>query len=265
MEYTLTYSTDYKGWPSFYSFIPDWMIGMNTYFYTFKGGNLFKHNTNTTRNNFYGVQYNSKLKSVLNEAPQDNKLFKTLTLKGDDAWQANVYTDSPNEGFVDVSWFQKKEFNWFAFIRNNGQTNPMDEFLMRAVNGIGRSQTISGPQNATVISFSTNPYVAIGSNISIGDYVYYSLPPYDSPLLAGVATAINIDPKNGVNEIVVDATISGTSYPIPIQNPMIMYAKNTVAESHGVLGHYCVFELENNNTTKVELFLVEGETMKSFP
>jgi hypothetical protein len=242
------------------------MIGMNTYFYTFKGGNLYKHNANSTRNNFYGVQYTSRLKSVLNAAPQDNKLFKTLTLKGDDAWQATMYTDSPNEGYIDVNWFQKKEFNWFAFIRNNGQTNPLDEFLMRSINGIGRSLTISGPQNATVISFMTSSvYVPIDKNLSIGDYVYYSLPPYDTPLLGGVVTAVNVDVPNAVNEIVIDATIAGTTYPIAIQNPMIMYAKNSVAESHGVLGHYCVFELENNNNSKVELFLVEGEVMKSFP
>jgi hypothetical protein len=188
-----------------------------------------------------------------------------LTLKGDDAWSASVYTDTPNEGWVDVSWFQKKEFNWFSFIRNSGQANPLDEFFMRAVNGIGRSASISGPQNAMVIGFSTSPYISIGSNLSIGDYVYYALPPYSTPQLAGVVTAINIDIPNGVNNIVVDATISGTTYPIPIQNPMIMYAKNTVAESHGVLGHYCVFELENTNTNKVELFLVEGEVMQSFP
>jgi hypothetical protein len=44
-----------------------------------------------------------------------------------------------------------------------------------------------------------------------------------------------------------------------------MYIKSSVAESHGVLGHYCIFTLENNSTTKVELFAVESEVMKSYP
>jgi hypothetical protein len=44
-----------------------------------------------------------------------------------------------------------------------------------------------------------------------------------------------------------------------------MYIKNSVAESHGVLGHYCVFTLENSNTDKVELFAAESEIMKSYP
>ena len=44
-NYTLSYSDKSEGWPSFYSFIPDFMIGMNSYFYTFSGGNLYRHNT----------------------------------------------------------------------------------------------------------------------------------------------------------------------------------------------------------------------------
>jgi hypothetical protein len=62
----------------------------------------------------------------------------------------------------------------------------------------------------------------------------------------------------------VDTTISGATIP-GIQNPYIMYIKNAVAESHGVLGHYCVFTLENDNTSKVELFAAESEVMKSYP
>jgi hypothetical protein len=62
----------------------------------------------------------------------------------------------------------------------------------------------------------------------------------------------------------VDTTIPGATIP-GIQNPYIMYIKNSVAESHGVLGHYCVFTLENTQTVKVELFAVESEVMKSYP
>ena len=46
-EYTLTYSESVQGFPSFYSYIPDMMIGMNNYFYSFKAGELYRHNTNT--------------------------------------------------------------------------------------------------------------------------------------------------------------------------------------------------------------------------
>jgi len=52
-DYTLTYSEGAKGWTSFFSYYPDFMIGMNQFFYSFAGGNLYRHNTNEARNKFY--------------------------------------------------------------------------------------------------------------------------------------------------------------------------------------------------------------------
>lgn len=267
MEYTLAYSETSDGWPSFYSFIPDWMIGMNNYFYTFKGGNLYRHNVNALRNNFYGVQYTSRMTSVFNEVPLENKLFKTLDLQGDDSWEATpIYTDIQDSGFIEKDWFEKKEQVYFAFIRNSGTTPAgADEYALRSLNGVGRSQAVSGPANATEIAFSINPLIQIGSIASIGDNLYYALPPtYSSPVFCGQITNIVQNYPAGDNYFIVDTTVTGGSVP-PIQNAYFLYIKNSVAESHGVLGHYCVFTLENNNTAKVELFAVESDVMKSFP
>jgi len=197
-NYTLTYSPSSKGWVSFYSYNPDFMIGMNNYFYSFKGGNLYRHNTNEQRGTFYGVFTESTITSVFNESPLINKLFKTLNIEGDDAWDAQLYTDLQSGGFALSSYFEKKEQSYFSFIRNSG-----------------------------VIPAST-------------------------------------DLKNGINQLIVDTTVSGGGIP-SIQNPYTMYIKNSVAESHGLLGHYCVFTLTNDNTSKVELFALESEVMKSYP
>ena len=70
---TLSYSTGAKGWPSFYTYYPDYMIGMNSFFYSFKNGNLYRHNTNETRNNYYGVQGVSTIESVFN--PEHRRLY----------------------------------------------------------------------------------------------------------------------------------------------------------------------------------------------
>jgi hypothetical protein len=267
MEYTLTYSETSEGWPSFYSFIPDWMIGMNNYFYTFKGGNLYRHNVNALRNNFYGVQYNSRMTSVFNEAPLENLLFKTLALQGDDSWEAlPIETDIQNSGYIEKDWFEKKEQVYFAFIRNSG-TIPAgtDEYALRSLNGVGRSLTVSGPAAATEIAFSINPLIAIGTIASVGDYLYYALAPnYNTPILCGRVTNIVQNYPAGDNYFIVNTTITGGSVP-PVQNAYFLYIKNSVAESHGVLGHYCVFTLENDNTNKVELFAVQSDVMKSFP
>ena len=44
-----------------------------------------------------------------------------------------------------------------------------------------------------------------------------------------------------------------------------MLIKNSIAESHGILGHYAEFTLTNTNTVAVELFAVDSDIMKSFP
>ena len=76
-NYTLTYSETAKGWPSFYTFYPEWMIGMNNYFYSFSGGNLWRHNSNSVnRCNWYGVQNACSIKTVFNHAPLESKLSK---------------------------------------------------------------------------------------------------------------------------------------------------------------------------------------------
>ena len=85
-----------------------------------------------------------------------------------------------------------------------------------------------------------------------------------TPQLMGQIVFINIDLPNGVNEIIVNTLIGGAQVP-PTQTEYILYIKSSVAESHGILGHYAVFSLTNNNTSKVELFAVESEVMKSFP
>jgi hypothetical protein len=270
MEYTLSYSEAASGWPSFYSYNPDWMIGMNNYFYTFKGGNLYKHNVNEARNTFYlpwWVELDQPLnafkpttiQSVFNTSALENKLFKTINLEGDSTWGATLITDLQFSGFIQAPWFERKEASYYAFVRNNS----VGQLAQRSVNGIGRSFQVTG---GTVIKFSINPLIAVGNIISIGDLIYFFNPPANTPLLAGQVTAISIDYPNNLNQITITTVVPGfTTVPITTQNAYFLYVKNSVAESHGVLGHYCTFTLENTLNSKIELFAVESEVMKSFP
>jgi len=135
---------------------------------------------------------------------------------------------------------------------------------MRSVNGIGRSNSVSILGTSTIVRFSTNPLISIGSDISVGDILYYSPPPYTAVQMIGKVTAINVDLQNSTNDLVIDNSISG-AVTLPIQDGYIMYIKNQVAESNGVLGHYCEFTITNTDTTATELFAVESEVMKSYP
>lgn len=260
-DYTLTYSEGVQGFPSFYSYLPDWMIGMNNYFYTFKGGNLYRHNVNETRNNFYGQQYQSKITSVFNDGPLENKLFKTINLEGDDNWGLTMYSDIQDGGFIQSDWFEKKENVWYGFVRNSGSVPAgIDEYALRSLNGIGVSTSVA---NGTTISFDLS--YKIKNILSVGDMIYFAeAPNYNLPKLGGQVTEINVDLLNGINNIVIDDTVAGAQ-PISAQDGFFFFIKNSVAESHGILGHYSVFNITNTNTNKINLFAVESEIMKSYP
>ena len=141
-NYTLTYSEGSKGFPSFYSYNPEYMIGMNNFFYSFKNGQLYRHNTNDTRNSYYGTTYASTIKTVINSSPLDNKLFKTLNLESTDAWSVELLTDvAAQSSSIESTSFVKKEGNYFAYVRTNGATSggalTESDFKSRANGGVG--------------------------------------------------------------------------------------------------------------------------------
>lgn len=304
-EYTLTYSESVQGFPSFYGYIPDMMIGMNNYFYSFKGGDLYRHNSNNIRNEYYRQYWDkvypldpqdaidastisSMIKSVFNDAPLQNKIFKTINLESTDAWKTELATDIQSNGLIkadytnynfkpnDVFWFEKKESDWFAFVRaENSPDNPVptDQYALRNLNGLGSSTNVQAGVpgvNQTTISFALT--TNIGSIISIGDYFYFAVasgaPPnvIYTPSFAGVITEINVNLGAGINDIVID-TSNPASTPIPGIVSYFLYIKNAVSESHGMLGHYCEFTLtlDSSVTSSSELFAVESEVMKSYP
>jgi hypothetical protein len=253
-NYTLTYSESSQGWPSFYSYHPEWIQGMNQYLYTFKGGNLYRHNVNEVRNNYYGQDYPSTITTVLNTDALNVKVFKTIDLEAQDPWKATVYSDIQNARDIEVGWFKKKEGDWFAFIRGLS-TN--DNFNMRSAKGVGIPTSVSGPLSATVIDFN----IRITTPIQAGDTVYAtSNPSTVAPSLVGSITSVTF-PTTTTTQMVVDAT--GNSQ--PLVTDFVFYVRNQVAESQGLLGHYCVMTLENNLTTATEMMAVKVDLMKSYP
>tara|TARA_R100000935_G_scaffold791_3_gene2839 strand:- start:21413 stop:22231 length:819 start_codon:yes stop_codon:yes gene_type:complete len=269
--YTLTYSTGepFVGWPSFYSFLPEYMIGMNSYFYTFKNGNIFRHNTGANRNTYYGVFTASSITSVFNPQPTENiKLFKTLSYESNTTvtdtnqarWSATAISTDITDGTpasMLETYFVEKEGEWFSFLRTNDN---VVNWRQRSANGLGIGTIAAGqPVAATVITFSVPP----GGIISQGDTAFASTVvngiATNGPTNAGVITLIsNVD---GAYSITVDTT----GQTIPTTGQFIMYIKNSVAESHGARGYFLQFTLNNNSTDPVELYSVGSSVMKSYP
>lgn len=259
--YTLSFSETSKGWPSFYTFKPEMMVGMNNYFYSFKGGSLWRHNAdNVNRMRFYGSSYPGVMKSVINERPLSNKLFKTIELNATAAWQVALETDLPNTGQVAITDFEKKEGDFFSYIRTQG-ANPgtdagSEQYKQRSMGGIGVMDTaVADPAicpNCYVVTYLTD----IPPMVSVGDAFYVTNE------ISGLIIDINFVTKT----IIVDYYAAIVPLPpAPAPGLFSYYAKSITAESHGLLGHYLEFTLTTQAATATELFAVKSDYMKSFP
>tara|TARA_R100000664_G_C2756484_1_gene144377 strand:+ start:2551 stop:3438 length:888 start_codon:yes stop_codon:yes gene_type:complete len=291
--YTLSYSETSKGWPSFFSYGPEQMVGINNYFYSFKGGNLYRHNSNSTaRGLFYNIQGTSSIKTVFNESPLEAKLFKTIELESSpSAWSVSAIAESPvanfdvtdpqfdaapdtaivNQGTASISGseFEMKEGAWYAYIRNENtadNTNiPGAQYGLRSIKGIGIPVNPSavGPPPVGVNGAGTNVCTIefpadnpVSPSISIGDFLYQ-----DSGVI-GQITAID----RATNVVTIDNDIAvHTSLTTAVDNQFTYYVQNASAESHGIMGHYLDVTLAVISTGPVELFAVKSDIMKSYP
>jgi hypothetical protein len=87
---TIAWSEPKNRWVTFYPFGPEYMGNSGTGLVMFKNGSLYTHDTNQTRNNFFGAQYSSSVTPVFNEAPSVNKFYKHINLKSTTAWSAVI-------------------------------------------------------------------------------------------------------------------------------------------------------------------------------
>lgn len=241
MPNTITFSPSSKGWTSFWSYNPDWMLGLNSSFYTWKQGQLYKHDSNSTRNNFYGVNYPSIVTTVFNQDPTQNKVFKTLSLDSTHPWNATSNTDL-SDGYNDAAYFLEKEANWFSYIRSIAGTNDSHELYTQ---GLGQVLGLTPPNTIELAN--------VDSNISAGDLLYIYDTNINSLTLIGTVTSNT------------DTSVTFSLVTSPAVGDYIVYIKNNLAESFGLRGYFMQVELSILESSPVELFEVSSSVFKSSP
>lgn len=89
---TIAFNEKWNRWISFYSFTPEHYQKINTKFVSFKNGALYVHDENATYNNFYGIQYTSKVQGVCNIEPSKEKVLLNVGVESKDVWVATAIT-----------------------------------------------------------------------------------------------------------------------------------------------------------------------------
>lgn len=80
-QVTLAWSETLNKWTSFMSYIGEWYQKINTQMVSFKDGQLWLHRSNSLFNNFYGVQYTSKIKMICAQEPENTKILQIIQQK----------------------------------------------------------------------------------------------------------------------------------------------------------------------------------------
>lgn len=264
-NYTLTYSPALEGWTSFHSYFPEWMENMNSFMYTFKNGEMWKHNTNATRNRWYNVNYPSSVTVLFNDSPNESKMFKTLSYDSGHRWGATVITDL-SSGSMASSNFEEKEGDFFTYIRRNPNTI---DFKALSTQGIGKValatiDPVTGylsvffafeiPNSISIFDVPIPPTLPSG-----GDVLYIVDAITNVIKLVGNVDDIINDPSTG-NRIVVNIPANAVNI-----NDFAYVIKNAVAESYGARGYYMETTLTNSDTEAVELFAISSQIFKSYP
>ena len=129
---TLSFSEETKGWVSFKSFIPENGISLSKQYYTMKDGQLWKHHSNETRNQFYDQDLNylpeSHVVAIFNQEPSLVKIFNTLNYEGSQSkvQQYDVYNIDKTIRPDNVS----KKSGWYAdYIKTDKQKGTLKEFI----------------------------------------------------------------------------------------------------------------------------------------
>jgi len=191
-DQTVSFDEKVRGFPSFKSFIPEAALSLNNKYYSIKNGELHVH-TNDTRNNFYGVQYDSSVTFLINEMPETIKGFKTLNYGGSASrvytndygnatstntkgWYTEYIQTDLQQGFVKE--FKKKEGRYYNNIKGDATTLANLDSTEFNVQGVGQLTNISGDTSLadrtvnvalTGIANTTNPGatfdVTIGTEI----------------------------------------------------------------------------------------------------
>jgi hypothetical protein len=245
---TITFDERVKGWTSFHSFYPDYMIGMNSEFFTFKNGDLFIHHSDQVdRNNYYGDSFPSKVSVMINDNPSEIKELQAVSLEGNYSWNALIKAyisnvDDFTESSIDDVEFIKKEGIWYAYARRNEDETQQNS---KSMYGIGSVLTIQG----SIVTIKGNSDIMVEGDVLVKGSDMSSI---------GVISNTSYNSVANVTTLTVSSVV-GLSV-----GDFVAGKKEARIEGGNLRGYTMRADLEIEKSDKVELFAVNTEVMKSY-
>lgn len=156
---TFSFNIEEKQWGSTYSYLPENMCSNGLDIVSFKNGSLYRHNSNSVYNNFYGTQYTSKIWVYCNANPSEVKAFEAVSLETSVAWDTTVETPVTTEN-------------------PSGQTTSMTTDNFELKQGFMYSEILKDDNTPNTVPFPAPPLLPnarFEGNILMGPYALIKL------------------------------------------------------------------------------------------
>jgi len=228
---TLSFKESQKGFPTYYTYQPDFILYANNEMYAWKQGRMYKMNSTSEYNDFFGVQSPSKILFYANQEFSVEKIAKALGIESTHSWEVNISTKLTSRNIPKNS-FSKIEDYWFSEIMGNTNSNPLNSSKY----GLGSYSIIQG-----VITVLNVP-----DSLSVGDIIK------SSTLLF---------PDNKVTDIQGNTIFLQNN--ITTASSFLYYTKNANIDGAPIRGDIFEIELINDDNEDVELRAVNIEVTKS--
>lgn len=247
MEYTITFDEGAKGFTSFFSYVPEFMMGMNNDFFTVKDGQLYMHNDeeNSSRNNFYGVYYDTEVTYVENSFPSEVKFVKSIKLEANRPLRTDIKafvsdeSSSAMESEISPTEYVEKEGMFYSYVRRNERGGNYSD---KNIYGIGEVLSVSG----STVTFATP--IPLGS-IAVGDNILSA-----SGLVLGEVVSYS-----GSDMVITPDLIN------PPANYFLIGQKSARIEAGNLRGYNFEVTLTDSANHRLELFGSKLNTSKSNP
>lgn len=130
--FTIAFNSVMNASTSFYSYRPDFMASNGVGMVSWKDGQLYTHDDNILRNNFYGVQYGSEVIVISNDAPSNEKIWEAISIESPDVWECpSITTPRGQQSNLISSDFEQIKNMQYAPFWNDTNTpnvnNPLTE------------------------------------------------------------------------------------------------------------------------------------------
>ena len=282
-SYTLSFNETSDGWVSFKSFLQKNGQTLNSEYYTFSNGEIWKHHSTTSAaNNFYGTQYYSDITVIFNEQPSLVKSFKTINYEGSDSrvklqasddqyynnnskkgWYVESFKTDQQEGSVPE--FINKEGKWFNYIQGDATTLDNIDFkeaniqglgslsINSSVTGVGGSQDITYYQGFTLTG-ETLVVDSAGQSleaVSSSSFTVQNVTPAIIQTCTTTNASNEITLAEASPQIFIGTSVEGTNIPL-----------NTVVET--ISGTTVTLNNNATGTGNVELSFVQNPADSTF-